>query len=139
MEEVFIAVPSTVTLDDISAVLRKSWTLDESLSQPHVVLDPWSRAYVAELDRQQVEGDALFFQDPVQPEMLRRRIGNYRLLALRYTDPSLAREMARAIATSELATKPMLLDADGTFLTPQEFIARLGEHPPWDWSSDDTA
>jgi hypothetical protein len=46
---------------------------------------------------------------------------------------------ARAIASSELAEQPMLLDADGTFLAPDEFLRRLDQEPPWDWFPRSTA
>jgi hypothetical protein len=137
MEEVFIGVPKTVTLGDVAKVLRRSWALDETMNEPHVVLALGSRAYVTELDRAEVECDPLFFEDPSKPEALRAAIGDdYRLLSLRFTDPALARDMSRALAKSELAEQPMLLDATGTFLSPGQFLARLDEQPPWDWCSE---
>jgi hypothetical protein len=134
MEEVFIGVPTAVTLGDVANVLRRSWTLDDTMSEPHVVLALGSRAYVTELDRTDVESDPLHFEDPSKPVKLRAAIGDdYRLLSLRFTDPALARDMTRALAKSELAEQPMLLDADGIFLNPGEFLARLDEQPPWNW------
>jgi hypothetical protein len=129
VEEVFIAVPRSVTLDAIGDVLRQRWTLDESMSQPQVVLDDSSRAYVAELDHAEVEDDPLFFEDPGTPATLRDHIGDYRLFSLRYTDPALARAMTRAIAASRLAETPMLINSDGSFVTPVEFLRRPDASP----------
>lgn len=57
-----------------------------------------------------------FLGDPDLPQQLQAHFGEYRILSLHYRDPQLAREMARAIASSELADQPMLIDADGTLL-----------------------
>jgi len=40
MEEVFIIVPRSVTLDDIADVLRRTWTLDEDVGVPYVQTGP---------------------------------------------------------------------------------------------------
>jgi hypothetical protein len=121
MNEVFIAVPANVTLEMMGDVLRRKWSLDEDLAQPSVELETSKRGYVAEVDAKTIE-DPLFFQ-PGERERLHQRIGDYRLFSLRYTSPALGRDMARAIATSELADMPMLLDHRDRFLTPSEFLA----------------
>jgi hypothetical protein len=125
MEENFIAVPWDVTLDDFARVLRQTWSLDETMGQPQVVLDNFSRAYVAELDRAEIEADPLFFEDSRVLDMLRDRIGDYRLFALRYTNDDLGQDMTRAIARSTLAGRSMLVNANGVFVTPAEFLAAL--------------
>ena len=134
MEEVFIIVPTSVTLDDVGRVLERLWDLDPDLPVPHVELGLWRRAYVAEpeLDDQFMED--LFYDHPDMPRRLKEQFGDFRIFALRYRDPVLARHMAGAIAASKLAEQPMLLDADGTYLAPQQFLARLRENPPWRWN-----
>lgn len=136
MNDVLIIVPTTVTLADVADVLARSWSLDEEIDQPSVVLDPYERAYVTELDVTPQLEEEIFLEDPVTPDLIKTQFGDYRLLALRYTSPRLARAMAQAIASSELADQPMLLDADGTFLSARDFLARLAEKPDWDWFSD---
>jgi hypothetical protein len=131
MEEIFIVVPKSVTLGDISDVLRRHWTLEEHRDQPSVELDLNRRAYVAELDEAETDADPLFYE-PGERESLRERVGDFRMLSLRYRSPELAREMASAIAKSELAELPLLLNDDGTYLTPEEFLSRLRETPARD-------
>jgi hypothetical protein len=132
MEELFIVVPRSVTLNDVGGVLRRHWPLEEGRSQPSVELDLNRGAYVAELDPNNAENDPLFFS-PGERARLQETVGDFRIFALRYRSPQLAREMARAIAASELADGPMLVDADGTYLTASDFLAKLDEDPPWNW------
>jgi hypothetical protein len=66
-------------------------------------------------------------------ETLRERVGDFRILGLRYRGPALAREVARSIAASELAADPMLLDADGSLLPAAAFLGRLCDGQRWDW------
>jgi hypothetical protein len=129
MEEIFIVVPKSVSLEDISDVLRRYWTLEEHRDQPSVELDLNRRAYVAELDEAETDADPLF-HEPGERESLYERVGDFRILSLRYRSPELGRDMASAIAKSELAERPLLLNADGTYLTPEEFLSRLRETPP---------
>jgi hypothetical protein len=77
--------------------------------------------------------EELFLDDPGELDDLRREIGDLRILSLHYRGPDLAREMARTIASSMLAERPMRIDADGAYLTPARFLQRLDEEPPWDW------
>jgi hypothetical protein len=128
MEATFIAVRSSMTLADLARVVRQKWSLDESRSQPHVFLDKFSRAYVAELDPAETANDPLFrnlsrgvrhlvteiteqfvrlagcwrpgsSDDPHMPGMLRPHRG--------------------------LATQSMLVNATGAFVTPTEFLSTL--------------
>jgi hypothetical protein len=128
MEELFIIVPKRVTLDDVRAVLQRRWPLEAHRNQPSVELDRNRGAYVAELDPTTIENDPLFF-GPGERARLHACVGDFRVLALRYRSPQLAREMARAIAASDLGEGPMLVDADGTYLTARDFLARLDEDP----------
>ncbi len=98
-------------------------------------LSPTERAYVDELtDPTEDELDDLFFErDDIRTMLPERFGGQQRIMTLRYRSPKLARDMARAIASSELAERPMLLNADGTYLDPREFVRRLDADPPWDW------
>jgi hypothetical protein len=133
MEDLFIIVPSAVTLEDLRAVLARTWKLSDDHDNPYIDLDHYSRAYVEE---ESVDDDFLaefFLEHPGMPERLQEDFGRYRVMALRYRDPALAREMARVIASSELNNRPMLLNADGTYLSADAFLRRLGEAPPWDW------
>ena len=133
MNDVAIIVPATITLGDVAQVLARSWSLDPDLVQPSVELNPSEFAYVTEIEVTPEVEEEMFLEDPVIPDVIRRDFGDYRLLALRYTSPRLARDMTRAIASSELAHRPMLLDADGAFLSARDFLARLDEIPAWDW------
>jgi hypothetical protein len=87
MNEVFIATPVEVTLEMIGDVLRRRWSLDEDLAQPSVDLGPSRWAYVAEVDDEDRE-DPLFLT-PDERDLLRRRIGDYRLFSVRYASPVL--------------------------------------------------
>jgi hypothetical protein len=65
-------------------------------------------------------------------EASRARLGDNRLISLRYSDPSLARETALAIARSTLPEEPTLLNADESFETAHEdaiaeAVSRLDE------------
>jgi hypothetical protein len=122
VNEVFIATPANVTLDMIGEVLARTWNLDRELTQPSVKLGPGEWAYVAEVDGETIE-DPLFLS-PDERAALRQRIGNYRIFTVRYASPMLGRDMARAIASSELGEKPMLLDYHDLFLGPREFLQR---------------
>lgn len=133
LEEVFIVVPTSVTLSDVADVLRRSWRLDDQLTIPYAELESGAKAYVQEQDADDEFMEELSLEDPGLLDVLKQRFGDYRILALRYRGPALAREWARAIASSELAEQPMLLDADGTFLAPDEFLRKLDQEPPWDW------
>jgi hypothetical protein len=134
MEEVFIIVPEEVTLDSVGAVLERHWTLEKGYATPHVELSPTERAYVVELDElSEADLEDLSLDHPDIQQTLSNRFGEYRVLSLRYRSPALARDMARAIASSELAERPMLLNADGTYLSPREFVRRLDADPAWDW------
>jgi hypothetical protein len=140
MEEVFIVAPCSVGLSDIAAVLGRTWTLDDELSIPYVNVDPHSSAYVDEEDQDEDFKEGLFLDHPELPEILARQFGDdYKIFALRYRDPALAREMTRALATSELAASPMLLNADGSYLPAGRFLERLAEDPPWDWFEPSTS
>jgi hypothetical protein len=108
MNEVFVVTPPDITLDMIRHVLQRRWTLEEGMTLPSVELDATKRAHVAEVDAKTTE-DPLFLQPGEQDELL-RRIGKYRVFSVRYTSPVLGREIARAIATSALAERPMLID-----------------------------
>ena len=138
MEEVFIIVPRSVTLDDVADVLRRSWTLDEGVGVPYVQTGPDSTAYVAEPEVTRTFEEELALDHPNLWDRVRGTVGDHRILSLRYRDPTLAREVARAIATSELASRPMLLNADGAYLTPDEFLSRLDGDPPWRWSAHES-
>jgi hypothetical protein len=134
MEEIFIITTKAVGLPEIADVLRRTWELDDELGVPYVKVDPHSRAYVAEPEVDELFKEDLFLEHPELPEILAKQFGDhYRIFSLRYRDPALAQEMARAIASSELAVSPMLLNADGTYLPAKVFLARLAEDPPWDW------
>jgi hypothetical protein len=125
MNEVFVITPQDVTLGMIRDVLQRKWTLDEEMGLPSVELDVSKRAYVAEVDAKTIE-DPLFFQ-PGEHDELRRRLDKYRVFSVRYTSPVLGRAMARAIATSALAERPMMIDYHDQFVTPKEFLARTAE------------
>jgi hypothetical protein len=134
MEEIFIITTKGVGLPDIADVLRRTWRLDDELGVPYVKVDSHSRAYVAEPELDELFKEDLFLEHPEMPEILAKQFGrDYKIFSLRYRDPALAREMAHAIASSELADSPMLLNADGTYLPAKRFLARLAEDPPWDW------
>ena len=133
MEELFIAVSSTVTLDDIAKVLSQRWKLDEDRSVPYVDISPCSHAYVTEVPLDDRASEELFLDHPGELDELSGDIGDLRILSLHYGDPDLAREMARTIASSKPAETPMRIDADGNFLTPSRFLERLDEEPRWDW------
>lgn len=120
MNEVFIAVPQDVTLKEMRQILARTWTLDPALVQPSVQLGPGDWAYIAEVD-DTTQDDPLFLA-PEERAALREQIGEYRLFAVRYASPELGRDMARAIASSELAERPMLVDLDDTFVTPAVFL-----------------
>lgn len=128
MNEVFIALPRSVTIEMIGDVLRRTWTLDEDMAQPSIETGPGSHAYVAEVDPATV-GDPLFLQ-PAEREELGRRLGDHHLFSVRSTSPALGRDMARAIAASELAASPMLLDLRDRFLTPADFLSRTAPDRP---------
>jgi len=119
VNEVFIAFPKTVTLDAIRQVLARRWTLDSELAQPSVELGPSKWAYVTEVDEDEVD-DPLFLED-ADRAVLDEVIGDYRIFAVRYASPSLGRDMARLIAESELAQRPMLVLKD-RFVGPAEFL-----------------
>jgi hypothetical protein len=134
MEEIFIIVPQDVTLDRVGDVLARHWRLAAGYGTPHVELSPTERAYFVELDDlSEADLEDLFFEHPDVRETLPERFGDPRILALRYRSPALARDMARAIASSELAERPMLLNADGSYLTPREFVRRLDEDTAGRW------
>jgi hypothetical protein len=133
MNEIAIIVPTHVTMNDFAKVLGQFWSLDSDLAQPSVQLNPYEFAYVAEIEVTPQLEEEMFLEDTVTPGIIRRDFGHYRLFALRYTSPTLARDMARVIASSELAKGPMLLDADGSFLRAADFLARLDERPEWKW------
>lgn len=128
MNEVFIATPAEVTLKMIGDVLRRTWILDPELAQPSVELDDARRAYLAEVDTPTIE-DPLFIRLG-ERERLQHHIGDHRIFSLRYTSPTLGLDMARAIATSELADSPMLLDYGDRFLTPSEFLTEAARQWP---------
>lgn len=134
MEEVFIVVPRHVTLADVAAVLKRSWDLDDEVAVPYVQTGPDSTAYVAEPELTSTFAEELALDHPDMAELLRGNLSDHRVLALRYRDPQLARDVARALATSELGSGPMLLNADGTYLRPSEFLGKLDGDPPWRWS-----
>ncbi len=119
MNEVFIALPKDVTLDAIRQVLASRWTLDSGLAQPSVELSPSKWAYVTDLGEEDI-GDPLFLDD-ADRAVLDEVIGDYRIFAVRYASPSLGRDMARVIAESELAQRPMLVLKD-KFVSPAEFL-----------------
>jgi hypothetical protein len=125
MNEVYIATPADVTLEMIGDVLRRRWRLDDALAQPSVDLGGSRWAYVAEFDERDREDPLLLAPD--EREALTRRLGSYRLFSVRYASPTLGRNMARTIASSELAEGPMLLDHDDTFLSPREFLERTAD------------
>ena len=131
MEDLFIVVPKSVTLEDFRAVLGRTWQLEEGRRQPSVRLDLYRGAYITEVDPKDSD-DPPFFR-PGEQEKLPVPIGDVRVYNLRYQSPQLAREMARALAASELGGAPMLIDADGTYLTAHDFLRRLDEEPAWDW------
>jgi hypothetical protein len=120
--EIVVALPRSVTLEMIGDVLRRTWTLDEDMAQPTVEIGPGTHAYVVEVGHATMD-DPLFFQ-PAEREELSRRLGDHHLFSVRSTSPALGRDMARAIAASELAASPMLLDLRDTFLTPAEFLSQ---------------
>jgi hypothetical protein len=123
MEEVFIITPKGVGLSDIATVLRRTWTLDDELTIPYINVDAHSSAYVDEEDLDEDFQESLFLDHPELPEILARQFGDdYRAFALHYRDPALAREMTRALASSELAESPMLLNADGSYLPAERFL-----------------
>jgi hypothetical protein len=73
MDEVFrVESPPDRFLDDVRRVLGEQWPLDESMTQPHVVLDRSSRAYGVELDRTEIEEAPLYFEDAEEPHRRRR-------------------------------------------------------------------
>jgi hypothetical protein len=134
MEEIFIITTKAVGLADIADVLRRTWKVDDELGVPYIKVDSHSTAYVAEQEVDELLTEDLFLEHPEMPEILGKQFGReYKIFSLRYRDPALAREMARAIASAELANSPMLLNADGTYLPAKGFLARLSENPPWDW------
>jgi hypothetical protein len=108
VNEVFIATPVEVTLEMIGDVLRRTWNLDEDLVEPQVEIGLGKRAYVTEVEAEATE-DPLFFHAG-ERDRLRQRIGDYRIFSVRYTSPALGRDVARAIANSELGHMPMLLE-----------------------------
>ena len=121
MEEIFIAVPTSVTLRDIRDVLERIWELDPDMEQPHIRLDLHRRAYVAELDAEDLDAFDMFSEG--ERELVQERVGDFRMLSLRWRSRDLAKHMARVIASSKLAEDPMLISPDGPYLTPEEFLA----------------
>jgi hypothetical protein len=122
VNDLLIVVPTRVTLEDLTAVLKRTWAVTGSATQPRVSLEPHATAYLSELELGPALEEEIFLDDPPMRDAVRARLGDYRLISLRYSDPRLAREMAIAIARSNLAEEPMLLNADGSFLTPDEFL-----------------
>jgi hypothetical protein len=133
VEEVFIVVPSTVTVEDVTNVLRRSWRLDEEMSDPYIEDTSGATAYVVEHELDEAFLEEFFLDRAGMLETLRERVGDFRILGLRYRGPALAREVARSIAASELAADPMLLDADGSLLPAAAFLGRLCDGQRWDW------
>jgi hypothetical protein len=131
MEEVFIIVPLSVTLTDVANVLGRSWDVDNELGVPYIE-GKQSHAYVVEPELTDRFMEEFFLDEPRMRERLREKFGDFRILALRYRDPALARDMARAIASSELSKTPMLLTADDTYVSPGEFLERLDDPSQWD-------
>jgi hypothetical protein len=125
MNDLYIIVPASVTLADLANVLRLHWKVEGSPTQPSVAIDRYSRAYLTELDMSDAASEELFLDEPDLPDRLRSEFGDFRVISLRYSDRTLADEMSRAIASSELATRAMLLDADGRFLSPSSYLAQL--------------
>jgi hypothetical protein len=117
-----VGVPRSVTIGMIGDVLRRTWTLDEDMAQPAVETGPGSHAYVAEVDPATVD-DPLFLR-PAEREELARRLGDHHPFSVRSTSPALGQDMARAIAASELAASPMLVDLWDRFLTPAESLSQ---------------
>jgi hypothetical protein len=127
MNDLLIAVPKRVTLEDLTAVLKHGWTVTGSAVQPRVELDQHSMAYLTELELDPGVEEEIFLDDPPMRDAVRVRLGEYRLISLRYSDPRLARNIALAIATSKLAEEPMFLNPGGSFLSPEEFVRSNSE------------
>jgi hypothetical protein len=87
MEEVFIVVPRSVTLDDVADVLRRTWTLDEDVGVPYVQTGPDSTAYVAEPEVTRTFEEELALDHPDLWDRVRGTVGDHRILSLRYRDP----------------------------------------------------
>jgi hypothetical protein len=66
--EIFVALPRSVTLEMIGDVLRRTWTLDEDMAQPTVEMGPGSHGYVAEVDPATMD-DPLFLQAAEREEL----------------------------------------------------------------------
>jgi|HubBroStandDraft_6_1064221.scaffolds.fasta_scaffold480449_2 hypothetical protein len=64
MNDLLIAVPKRVTLEDRTAVLKHGWTVTGSAVQPRVELDQRSRAYLTELDLDPGVEEEIFLDDP---------------------------------------------------------------------------
>jgi hypothetical protein len=129
MNDLYVVVPANVTVSMLGDVLGRFWTVKGSPAQPRIELDRSSKAYLTEIDMTPSLEEEVFIDDPQVLEQIKREFGGYRLIAVRYSDPALAQEVARAIASSELARMPMLLDATGEFQAPSEFLAHTGEPP----------
>src|ERR1700730_7596870 len=110
MNDLYVVVPANVTLSMVRDVLGRSWTVEGSPTQPRIELDRSSKAYLTEIDMTPSLEEEVFIDDPQVLEQIKREFDGYRLIAVRYSDRALAQEVARAIASSELASMPMLLD-----------------------------
>jgi hypothetical protein len=124
MNDLYIVVPANVSLADLANVLRHRWNVEGSPTQPRIDIDRYSRAYLTELDMTDAASDEMFLDEPDLPERLRSEFGDFRVFSLRYSDRTLADEMSRAIASSDLAKRPLLLDANGRFLSPTSYLAQ---------------
>lgn len=87
-------VPWSVTLEDIGTVLGRTWKLDGNYEFPVIDIDHYTRAYVEEEDLDDDFMEEFFLGRPEMPECLQREFGDYRVMALRYRDPSDSRDGA---------------------------------------------
>ncbi len=94
MEDLSIIVPWSVTLEDIGAVLGRTWKLDGNYEFPVIDMDHCTRAYVEEKVLDDDFMEEFFLGRPEMPECLQREFGDYRVMALRYRDPSDSRDGA---------------------------------------------
>lgn len=104
MDDLYVVVPANVTVSMVRDVLERAWTVEGRSTQPRIAL-----------------------------EQITREFGGYPLIAVRYSDSALAQRWRVRSHPPSSPRSPMLLDADGTFLAPHEFLRKLDQEPPWEW------